>query len=492
MKLRFFYLLLVLFFSFAFAVAQNNTLHPCGTKDGKVSWLRAYQQNPAGFPRTNDTLYIPLTIHVVGTNEGTGHYPARKVLDAFCTLNNDFKASAIQFFIEGDINYLNNSSWFDHDYGQGSQMMAFNFVPNTINCYIVDSPAGNCGYSSYNSGVALAQNCVDPGDHTWAHEIGHYLSLPHPFWGWEGYEHNYNQPAPSQIDDAVVERMDGQFCNFAGDGFCDTPPDYLNFRWGCNDQGMSNTIQKDPNGVEFRSDGSLFMSYSVDDCPPSRFSDEQIDAMRANILTEKESFLYNQTPLDPPVLTPLVAISPVEDQIVPTYQEVVFAWEPIENATHYLLEVSPMGTFGVIQGRYEVEGNSYVSTDLDPNRTYYWRVRPYNRRHTCTDYLEGPRFETGELTAVAEIESISSVNVLPNPSRRGQEVQMVVNASESLDLTVQVNALSGQQLQQFQWQVTPGVNQRTINADVLPAGIYLLSMQSQRGVMTRKLVVSGD
>ena len=203
--------LTILFMASSLQAQQD--LFPCGTREGKVKWLEAYQLNPSAYPESNDTLYVPLTIHLVGKSDGTGFMSERTLLESLCTLNEDFKPSRIQFFIEGPVNYIANSTYYDHTFAQGAQMMNIYKVQNTLNCYIVDSPAGNCGYSSYNKGIALAINCTQPWDHTWAHEAGHYFSLPHPFFGWEGIEHDYSQPAPNQVNNGrLVERVDGQNC----------------------------------------------------------------------------------------------------------------------------------------------------------------------------------------------------------------------------------------------------------------------------------------
>ncbi len=83
-----------------------------------------------------------------------------------------------------------------------------------------------------------------------------------------------------------VEKMDFSNCYDSGDRFCDTRPDYLNYRWACAPDSLSVTVQKDPNGVEFRSDATLYMSYSLDVCS-NRFTDEQIEAMRTNFQFKK-------------------------------------------------------------------------------------------------------------------------------------------------------------------------------------------------------------
>lgn len=125
-------------------------------------------------------------------------------------------------------------SMIGHD---GEDMMDENNVDDLLNVYFVSDPAGNCGYfSPSDNGVAVAKSCAMPGGTTIAHEFGHFFSLPHTFYGWE-----YGIP-----DDEDQEWVNGANCNSAADGFCDTPPDYLDYRWNC-----PGPLQTDPNGDTF-------------------------------------------------------------------------------------------------------------------------------------------------------------------------------------------------------------------------------------------------
>ncbi|NJK83013.1 MAG: hypothetical protein HC912_03550 [Saprospiraceae bacterium] len=51
----------------------------------------------------------------------------------------------------------------------------------------------------------MSKSCTGRGDHTWAHEIGHALSLNHTFYGWEAIgnidstTYNFSLPAPENI-----------------------------------------------------------------------------------------------------------------------------------------------------------------------------------------------------------------------------------------------------------------------------------------------------
>ena len=452
--------------------------------------MRSYQSNPVAFPRTDDTLYVPVTVHIVGNSDGIGYFSLLGVLEAFCTLNQDFSEAGIQFFIEGQIKYHANSTWYNHNFQQGAIMMVQKNVPNTINCYIVESPAGNCGYSNYNLGIALAKSCISPNDHTWAHEIGHYLSLPHPFSGWEGFTHDYGMPAPPTVNGEPVELLDGSNCQNAGDGFCDTPADYLNYRWPCNLDGLSNTVQFDPSGASFKSDGTLFMSYSLDECS-ERFSPEQIDAMKANLLTERPNLLYNQNPLSAPDPSALVVVSPLPGDTVETFEEVTFSWEPLPNATAYFLEVTLLANFQAVLHRYEVQGNSFTSNDLKKNKKYFWRVRPYNRWHTCKEFSEVKSFHTGEeatVSATKEESDKPSVLIYPNPVSQYERL-LITATGESGIQRVELFSLEGHKVVASQSNPSqPSQARWELSLEGIPAGAYLVRIQTRTEVFFEKLL----
>jgi hypothetical protein len=469
--------------------AQESFKGLCGTKDGKVKWLQEYQANPDAYPETNDTLYIPLQVHLIGQDNGNGFFSLRSLLGAFCTLQNDFKSAMIQFYLL-DINYIANSTYYNHNRETGEEMMSIYKVEGALNCYIPNSPGpGLCGYSDYNLGVTMAKACVSPSDHTWAHEIGHFLSLPHPFLGWEGQSHDYEEPAPVQWDDYITERVDGKYCDIASDGFCDTPPDYLNFRWPCDGDNMSTQEQTDPNGEKFYADGTLIMSYAFDNCI-TRFSHDQGVAMAANLLTEKQDYFdAPYIPQDPVGDDPLVPISPAEGELVPTYQSVYFEWEPIPNATHYELQITNFEPFNYVLESYLVEGTSFLVTDLKANDQFWWRVRPFNSQFTCTDVTQKASFETGNLTSVQQIESVLELTVFPNPVGSNGELFLQMELNEAIDMGIQLTDVSGKVLFAGELAGIPGENRFQIGTEGMAPGLYLLQIITDKGSVAQKVII---
>jgi len=493
---------IISFMAFTLAIAlsiQAQGTQPayCGTPAYKSEWLERYQQNPSVINRSMmDTLYVPMTIHIVGQDNGTGYMSISRMMSSFCHLNEVYKQVAIQFYIKGPIKYIANTAYYEHDYAAGRQMMASYNVPNTINCYIVGDPSGACGYyQPSRDAVALSKSCLGPSDYTWAHEAGHYLSLPHTFYGWETTDYNYNSPTPSFVTwggvTRQVERVNGTNCTFAGDGFCDTSPDYLNFRWSCNGDEMSPQIQKDPNGVEFRSDGSLIMSYSNDGCT-SVFSDGQIGAMRANLQQERPGHLTNQTPPTPLSSTNLVPIFPAEGEAVQNNAAFELQWEAIGGAQMYFVEISRINTFGFTVAHYITTTNSAaVSADqLLPDKTYYWRIRPFNRYDACTGYSNYHSFETSELVSSASAqETVQGLRLFPNPAQENQEVILEFAASQPAEALVSLISLTGQALRSQRMLAVPGANRMNISTAGLAKGIYLVRVEANGGAGYRKLVV---
>lgn len=502
------------FFIALFSVIMSaQDIVPCATPPVKSQWLKQYQKSSGSYTKGGDTtLYVPLTIHVLGTDSGTGYFPLWELFNSFCQLNEDFAPSNIQFFMEGDLNYIDNSAWYNHNNNAiGYQMMIANNVPNTINCYIVGTAAGAGGYNlpSANA-IALLKSNIVGNSHTWAHEIGHNLSIQHPFLGWEGNQFTPNEPAPTEvyydytsfkeiyhnsqdttiIDTALVEYVARTNCYEAGDGFCDTPPDYLSSGWQCDGNGFSPALQKDPDGVEFRSDGRNFMSYAANGCN-AHFTPEQIAAMRANLLDEKPDYLYNQNPSSAAISPPSL-LSPTTDDIVPI-DDIILTWENSPNATHYYYEVNRLPNFS--PSFIELEGmttNTEVSivADLIPGVTYYWRVLPFNQVYTC-DVSAEQSFQAGNPTATNYIKDIEELLIYPNILRPEQHIYIDITTQRTLSLQADIFDITGQRVQTLFKQSVNGHFTTSFTLDDLSSGIYFISIQAaqERGVMYEKILI---
>ena len=491
--MRMIFIFFALLFSTATVNAQHD-LHPCGVgADFDVTWLRDFQQNPEKYPMTkNDELIIAaLQVHNVGNDNGTGLFAWRQMLDALCQLQNDFADSDIQFYLSNGINEIYNTEWNQHEtFGEGSSMLWNESVDGLINTFLTSDAAGNCGYYSPGpDATVVAKSCAGATDDTWAHEIGHFLSLPHPFFGWEGVDYNPSTLTSTYSSDVFtpIENVNGDNCAFAADGFCDTAPDYISNRWNCNDEEVYGSTFTDLNGEEFNVDGTLFMSYANDICA-KRFSDEQITAMRANLEFERPEVILDNVTIEEISVGDFTPIYPVEGETVP-FNYVKLEWEPIEFATHYYVRAS-LEPWGVTLFRGMTETTEFVLDELTANREYSFEVRPFNWGYFCAGYTEKVFFSTDETTAVNTIEGVESINIYPTLVQQGASINIdfaTVNALTGVQ--VDIIDLSGKNVFYQDEQIIAGENNLVIQPSSLQKGMYFLRISSDQGSFAEKILV---
>lgn len=489
------FLLLLLLAVFGSDLLAQASGEYCATPPGRSEWLKDYQRSPEDYAvRSGELLYIPLTIHLVGTDEGSGFFTGEQLSDALCTLNEDFLPTDLQFYIAGEIQYISNTTYYRHNFGQGFQMMQNNNIPNTVNCYFVQDPAGACGYFSPGAdAVAMSKGCSGANSHTWAHELGHFFSLPHTFSGWEGTDYSPTNNTPEFINNRRVERVDGDFCGNAGDGFCDTPPDYLSFRWNCTSQELSGVQQTDPADSTFRSDGTLFMSYANDACM-NRFSDEQIAAMRANIEFQRPGLMIN--PFLPDLISDTFQVAltaPDSGTVIPTASSIALEWEAVAGAIGYGIDLDlyiPFNGESINFRSYTTTTNSLTLTNLQSNRTYIWSVQPIGRYDGCT-FFSAPRSFTVETFVDSKDLNAekTSFTIFPLPASPKTPLYIKAVLPVSSPVNLRLFNSSGQELYVLKTQGQTGINSWTLPADNLTPGFYLIEILTDTGRWLEKLSV---
>lgn len=489
--------------------AQKDHLASCGSHSFRSDWLKRYQAQPEKFDtRSDQILYVPMTIHFVGNDNGSGLFLETSLANALCTLNEDFLDSDIQFYIKGEIRQIWNSAYADHATTlKGGEMMFEYNVAGTLNNYVVGNPAGNCGYNLPYAGIALSDNCMGANDHTWAHEIGHALSIPHPFLGWEGgvsYDgsvpHNFDNPAPEYvvydytffkdtlildtliIDTAYVELLDGSNCDIAADGFCDTKADYLASRWPCDSNGQSITEQTDPTGAKFYSDASLIMSYALDNCAV-RFSDDQIAAMRANLVDEKPDLLIDQS--HPGDLSQEITTinTPFQDELV-YYLGTEFEWDAVGNAENYLfqLNLGQNGTFVAFDSL--VVGTQLILPELDINKTYYARVKAFGKTDFCADWSSDVKFKTSDVSAVDDQDFRSVCKISPTLLQQGDRIYLLFE--KETPLFINIVDLQGRKIKT---EMINNNDEVQLMSDNMSPGVYIIQVVLEDRAVSTKIIV---
>lgn len=492
---------------------QAQTFHTCGTtplSEGyelqKERLLHNIRQAASGTFSARNTTYIPVKFHIGARNDGSGQLSPQRVLDQLCELNEDFAPLDIQFFLaDGTINFINNTTFYTNHSATQNSVMNAQKDPRAMNVYIVEN--ANTGAGGGGEGVVLAyynvprdwivitKTFVRSNDATLTHEVGHFFSLLHTFNGWEcGGFNEENVPAPtiSSCGQVPTERVNGSNCNNSGDFICDTPPDYNN---GIGWNGCSFTLNVlDPLGEPIDPDERNYLSYFLD-CPDSEyfFSDQQIAAMEADIASNSRNHLFLDAVPD------LVAIddaptllSPIDQEVTEGYNYVELQWEPVAGATRYLLEIDRVSSFSISPVRIITEETSAVVETLEPDRNYFWRVRPFNAHTTCTDNSVNERFRTGEFILNNDTPSeVESFAVAPNPVAGQNELNVYLSTTEAFLGQVELLDLNGRTTPiRRPFEFTIGENRLNLDLSDLPNGIYFLRINGLTGSLTQKVILA--
>lgn len=227
----------------------------------------------------NNHVYVPIQFHIVKRDDGTGGETQKDILDNLCKLNEDFDSIGVQFYLGGPIRSINQSLLYEHEIGgaMGNYFMSLYREPSMVNIFVGNRISGGSNggtllgyYSSRLDAIFAIRGSVNRTNSTLTHEIGHFLSLAHTFYGWEGLAYsdaadgqtgtlgiieNANGRTPTILPaGALVETVPrsggGENCQLAADGFCDTYPNYLFGFYGnrYNDGCDYTATAMDPNG----------------------------------------------------------------------------------------------------------------------------------------------------------------------------------------------------------------------------------------------------
>ncbi|MEN9522555.1 MAG: hypothetical protein RL065_932, partial [Bacteroidota bacterium] len=421
----------------------------CGTTLSKaqMDWLDEYQRNDASphyRSKASKTVYVPIKAHIIGKNDGSGYYAVQNLLDDICDLNMryDRDSIGIHFFLYEDIQYINNTAFYND--GSQSNPMAYATMnnpkyhrPGALNMFFVQNSPGLCGYFSPGLDVVvITGSCGGKNQTTVTHEVGHYFSLPHTFNGWEGV---WSAGCDTLVKTGMSkpsnpEKVDGSNCHIAGDKFCDTRADYLPDRWNCP---YVCSLRKDPNGMVIHPDSSLYMSYANDYCT-TRFSHEQRGAMQANYNTVRSGYLLNLQQNANAVTGVTTIIEPQSAADHPA-DYVPLQWNKVAGAEKYLVAIyNKTNPTNQVWSRITTDTFASVlaSDSLKPNLLYNVKIMAFNPGHPCNSWSAARQFSTSDATGINAAASVSAFKIYPNPASNYFLVNYVSENVKGFTLTV--------------------------------------------------------
>lgn len=155
-------------------------------------------------------------------------------------------------------------------------------------------------------------------------------------------------------------------------------------------------------------------------------------------------------------------------------------WEAVPNIGEYQVEIAANAEFDPVLESGQTTTNSYMPNTLTEGGTYFWRVSSSN---ACGTAASAAFQFTFMPNAVNEING-NSISIFPNPTLA--EVQIQFSRPIDQQLLLQVHYIDGKRL--FQRQLNTGHQLEIISLDNLPAGVYLLSLQTATDKLIRKLI----
>lgn len=188
----------------------------------------------------------------------------------------------------------------------------------------------------------------------------------------------------------------------------------------------------------------------------------------------------------------VVLVSPADgttgQSIFPTFQ-----WESITGINSYCLEIDDTPDFSTdpIHKSIDAVATSKVTYELpgpslDSAVTYYWRVCALHE-YDSTGWGSAWSFRVIATGLDDPALLATSIRISPNPGNGLFSLELSSDATGTVHLTIM--DLVGQQMKSFDWDLNQGMNKRTLDVQEFPSGIYMLRMQKDNAVVTRKLVV---
>jgi hypothetical protein len=509
------------------AQTPDTHVHNCGTSIEDQEVLKrnmmALRERYPNVATSRAVAYIPVWFHMVALSDGTGRGTEANVADMVCEWNRLYEANGLemQFYIKG-FSQINLDALYNSPQSfAGTNRMLTTKKTDAMNVYITkDAGAGRPGetvlayYSNRGSTgdpeytndwiVCSISEVSGPKASTIAHEAGHLFTLPHTFYGWEevgAFIPTATVPcAPATVNyggrivevEKVARSGPTKNCATAADGFCDTPPDY----YVAFTQTVSNCVYtgtaKDPDCVLIDPDEKNIMGYF--NCL-STFSAEQKAAIRNNYLNHPKRQYLRAGDITPPLTSALPTIvSPAVGSTTTFFNNFKLDWSDVPGVIGYAVDISRFSSFSSPKSFYstvsEVNVNPLTAAGFafSESKTLYWRVRAIVPYKNC-DAVASGSFITGTLNDVNEIAGVTQFVVSPNPLSKSQNLTLEMNSETAFDAKIKLVNMTGQVVKTDNRRFAVGYSAQAISVTDLTNGTYILSVESDKGVLNKRIII---
>ncbi|MBK9256433.1 MAG: T9SS type A sorting domain-containing protein [Saprospiraceae bacterium] len=500
---QFSFLFLILVFNISFVQSQNFMPRGvCGVS--AENQFLAEHLHPIDFRGQisgdrNQKIYVPVKFHLTANNEGIGRIEWNHVLNQLCILNRDFESSNMVFYIYQGFNFLDLTNAYENP-GTSTNLLTSRKDNKALNIFITENAdPGNVSlgtvlgyYSPQGDYVVTRKLELVNKTNTLSHEIGHFFSLRHTFFGWEGVPYNKSihgekvtfNFVPNGIPGVPVEVMGSSNCDIAADMICDTPPDY-NFGTSASNCTFTTTVfdKNDERVIPMKENQMGYFS----NCDTFKFTPLQSARMLNNFNSGTRTYLRsNYVPKQDTIVGIPQILTPTAGQVFTVFDDISLSWTPIEHATHYLVEIRGSGQYYPF-----ITTNTNIKvTSLRKSQFYSWSVRPFNETYTCAP-ARTSTFRTGAGTvSTEELDHITAFNVYPNPANSSDLLTLEVLSDKVTEGSFIVSGLDGKEhLQMTNQKIVNGSNLFSVSLNGLSYGVYMIRFQSKEGISVRRFVV---
>lgn len=507
---RFFTILSILFIS-AQAFSQAIPRGTCGNMPSDAA-MEKLMASKAMFEKLDiiqieEIKYIPIKFHLIANSDGYKRVKEYDMLRQLCVLNEDYSSTDFQFYLkDASFSYYNSTYIFDTP--RSSQLATNQMTDlknannNAINIFIVNNIGTGQGgigtvlgyYTPQYDWIVMIKKEPQAGSNTLSHELGHFFSLAHTFYGYEGNpfvpsstgwpKAPYNAPVTG-----ITENQDGSNCTIAADKLCDTPPDYnFGITWPTGDCSYDGGA-KDPNNVIVEPMENNQMSY-FNGCYPYAFTTDQTNMMYGDYAKISRNYIKSSyIPNTTQVTTQATLVWPGNNENSGGNIGVVLDWNDIADAEYYLLEVSRTSNFSQLNQTYIVTESQKELPELTAGKSYFWKVTPFNEAASCVAGLTSAqwKFKASPLAA-SNIEEINAWDVIPNPTT-SSNVKFAIELDKALDITAQLVSTNGQILTSKELKINTGKQVISMPETELANSTYFLRLISKNGMETRRVVI---
>jgi hypothetical protein len=476
--------------------------------------------------------FVPVCFHLVAKDDGTGRVEEARVLDLLCKWNGDYQRNGvdIQFYIKDNFKYINKTILYTKTRSTGSDsLLQKQKCSDALNIFITNTIEGNepleMPWSKY---VNRISNTAAPYSADWillssnglentnvaTYISAVYFGLVPTYFGSECYYAVIDSVcAPDSVTcdgtikvalERVARTGARANCSQAGDGFCDTPADYVTASFvasapivNCAYAGKLKDV--DCERLILPINNIMGFLYSGG-CSAQVFTTEQKNAMRNNYLNlpQRAYIRSTNTPSLIEVTTP-TQLTPAMGATTPYFNTVNLDWEDINGVLGYSVEVSRLSSFVASTATFKFVTKTSNFTlnvsNTSPNffqqsGKYYWRVRPFGNYKTCGSATSEIRnFTTGTLIATKEIEGISDISLSPNPLSKTAILSLKMTNPTPFEGTIKVLDVAGKLLQSEKKLFKSGELIEQINVDKLNNGLFILMIETEKGTINKRFIV---